>query len=63
VWRLHGEMDLVVADAVGASALPVAGDGVVYLPEPRQGIDVDVDQVSWPLSLVALHRWFGFQVP
>ena len=24
---------------------------------------VDIDQVTWVLPLVPLHRWFGFQVP
>jgi hypothetical protein len=60
---IHGDMDLVVADAVGAALLPVSGDAVAHLPKPSQGLDVNVDQVSWPLPLVALHRWFGFQVP
>ena len=56
-------MDPVVADAVGAASLPVAGDAVAHLPKPSQGLDINVDQVAWPLPLVALHRWFGFQVP
>ena len=56
-------MDLVVADAVGAALLPVAGDAVPHLPEPGQGFHVDVDQVAWPVPLVPLHRDFGLQVP
>lgn len=56
-------MDLVVADAVGAPLLPVSADAVAHLPEPRQGFDVDVDQISWPLPLVALHWNLGFQIP
>jgi len=55
-------MDLVVADAVGAALLAIAGDAVAHLQEPRQRLDVDMDQVAWVLPLVPLHRWFGFQV-
>ena len=60
---IHGDMDLVVADAVGAAPLPVSGDAVAHLPKPSQGLDVNVDQVSWPLPLVALHWNLGLQVP
>jgi len=56
-------MDLVVADAVGAALLAIAGDAVAHLPEPRQRLDVEMDQVAWVLPLLTLHRWIGFQVP
>ena len=54
---------LVVANAVGAALLPVSGDAVAHLPQPHQRLDIDVSQVAWPLPVVALQRWFGFQVP
>jgi len=56
-------MVLFVTDAVGASLLVIAGDAMAHLPEPRQRLDADMDQVAWVLPLVPLHRWFGFQVP
>ena len=42
--------------------MAVAGDPVPHLAEPGQSLDVDVDQVTGPLPLVALHRRFGLQV-
>ena len=60
---VHGHMDLVVADAIGTPLLAIPGDPVPHLPEPRQGLDVDMDQVARPLPLVPLHRWPGLQVP
>jgi len=60
---VHGDMDLVVADPVGLPLLAIPGDPVPHLPEPRQGRDVDMDQVAWPLPLVPLHRRPGLQVP
>jgi hypothetical protein len=36
---------------------------VAHLLDPGQQLDIDVHQVAWSLPLVALHRWFGFQVP
>jgi len=56
-------MDLVVADAVGAPLLAIAGDAVAHLPEPRQRLDVNMDQVAWVLPLVPLHWNLGLQVP
>ena len=56
-------MDLVVVYAVGATLLAIAGDPMPHLPVPGQGLDVDVDQVAWPVPLVPLHRDFGLQVP
>jgi hypothetical protein len=43
--------------------LAIAGDPVAHPAEAVQGLDVDVDQVTWPLPLVTLHDWFGIQVP
>ena len=43
---IHSHVDLVVADAVGAALLAVAGDAVAHFPEAGQGFDVDVDQVT-----------------
>ncbi len=60
---VDGHVDLVVTDAIGATLLPVAGDPVPHLAEPGQSLGVDVDQVTGPLPLVALHRLFGLQVP
>ena len=51
---IDGDVDLVVADAVGPPLLTVAGDPVPHLPKAGQGLDVDVDQVAGPLPLVAL---------
>ena len=55
-------MELVVARAIGTPPLPVTGDGVAHLSESGQPLDVNVDQVARPLSLVALRRWFGIQI-
>jgi len=60
---IHGNMDLVVADAVGAALLAIAGDAVAHLPEPRQRLDVDVEEIAWPVPPIALHWNLGFQVP
>jgi hypothetical protein len=59
---INGHVDLVVTDAIGATLLPVAADSVPHLAEPGQSLDVDVDQVTGPLPLVALHRRYGLQV-
>jgi len=58
---IHGDVDLVVADAVGASLLPVSGDAVPHLTEPCQRLDVDVDEIAWPGPLIALHWNLGFR--
>ena len=59
---VDGNMDFVVADAVGAALLPVAVDAVPQLAEPGQGFHVDLDQVAWPVPFVTLHRGFVLQV-
>jgi len=43
---IHGNMDLVVAEAVGAALLAIAGGAVAHIPEPRQRLDVEMDQVA-----------------
>jgi len=60
---VHCDMNLVVADAVGAALLAITGDAVAHLAKAGQGLDVDVDQISWPLPLVALHWNLGLQLP
>ena len=60
---IDGDMDLVEANTSGSALLPIAGDAVTHLPEPRQRLDDDVDQVSRPLPFVPLDRWFGVQIP
>jgi hypothetical protein len=60
---VDGHVDLVVTDAIGATLLPVAGDPVPHLAEPGQSLDVEVDQVTGPFPLVALHQRLGLQVP
>ena len=60
---IHSDMNLVVADAIGAPLLAITGDPVAHPAEAGQGFDVDVDQVAWPFPLVALHRRFGIHVP
>ena len=59
---IHCDMQLVASDAIGAPLLPGAVPPVPHLVEPGQGLDVDVDQISWRLPLVALNRRFGLQV-
>jgi len=63
VAYVDGDMDLVVADAVGAPLLPITGDPVADLTEPGQGLYVHVDQVARPLPLVPLHRRPRLQSP
>ena len=58
---INGHVDLVVTGAIGAPLLAVASDPMPHLSESDQSLDVDVDQVTGPLSLVALHRGFGLQ--
>jgi len=60
---VDSDMDLVVADPVGAPLLAIPGDPVAHRLEPRRGLDVDMDQVAWPLPLVPLHRRPGLQGP
>ena len=52
----------VVADACGTALLPVAGDAMHHLAEAGQLFDINVDQVTRRLALVALHQWLGDQV-
>ena len=58
----HGDMDLVVADAIGAALLAVTGDAVPLLAKASQQLDVDVDQIARFLPLVTMHRWLVFKV-
>jgi len=68
---VDGHVDPVVTDACGTPLLTIAGDAVPHLAvgedfcEAVAGLlfDVDVDQVSWRLALVALHWRFGLQIP
>jgi len=60
---IYGDVDLVVATAVGPSLLPVSGDAVPHPPEPCQRHDDDVDEIAGPGQLIALHWNLGFQVP
>jgi hypothetical protein len=56
---IHDDVDLFVADPVGSPLLAIPGHPPSRLAGPRQGLDVDRDQVARPLPLVALYRWFG----
>lgn len=40
---VDGDMDLVVADLVGAPQLAITGDAVAHLLEPRRGLDIDLE--------------------
>ncbi len=59
---IHRHKHLVVADAIEAALLPVAGLPMPHLAKPGQGFNVDMDQIAEPLPLVSLHRRFGLQV-
>jgi len=52
----------VVADAGRAALPPVTGDSVADLAKTGELFDVDMDQVSGMLPLVALHWRFGFEI-
>jgi hypothetical protein len=56
-------VDAVVANARGAALLAVAGDAVTDLAKAGELFDVDMDQVSGMVPLVALDRRLGFQIP
>ena len=56
-------MDTLVADSRRAALLAPAGDAVTDLPEAGQLFDVNVDQVTRPLPLVALDWRFGLEIP
>ena len=58
--RSHGHA--VVTNAGKAAMLTVTGDAVVDLAKASELFDVDVDQVSGMLPLVALHWRFGLQI-
>jgi len=60
---VDGDMNLGVADAVGAPLLAITGDSMAELAEAGQGLDVDVEQIARPLPLVTLHWWLGFKIP
>ena len=51
---INGDVDTVVADASRAALLAVAGDAVADLSKAGELFDVDMDQVSGMLPLVAL---------
>ena len=53
----------VVADAGRAALLTVACDAVDDLATAGELFDVDMDQVSGMLPLVALHWRFGLEIP
>ncbi len=59
---VDGHVDTVVADASRAALLAAAGDAVTDFPELSQLFDVNVDQVTRPLPLVAVDWWFWGQV-
>jgi hypothetical protein len=40
---LNGHVDLVVADAIGAAPLTIAGNPMLHLAEPNQSLDIDVE--------------------
>lgn len=52
---IHGDVKLVVADAGGADPLQVSGIAVLHPREPRQRLDVVMDEIAWPVPVVALH--------
>jgi hypothetical protein len=54
-------MDFCGADAIAAPLLLVTEVSIGQLVEPSQGCDVDVDQLAWPLLLVALHEGLGLE--
>ena len=62
VGVINGDVDTVVADASRAALLAVAGDAVADLAKAGELFDVDMDQVSRMLPLVALHWRFGFEI-
>jgi len=58
-----GDIDLVLAHASRAALLTVARDAAVaHLSKAGQLFHVDVGQVAWRLTFVALDRRFGLQV-
>jgi hypothetical protein len=59
---INGDVDTVVADAGRAALPPVTGDAVADLAKTGELFDVDMDQVSRMLPLVALHWRFGFEI-
>jgi len=56
-------VDTVVADACRAALLAVAGNAVADLSKARELFNVDMDQVSGMLPLVALDWRFGLEIP
>ncbi len=60
---INGNVDAVVANTRGAALLAVAGDAVTDFAKAGELFDVDMDQVSRTVPLVALDRELGFQVP
>jgi hypothetical protein len=56
------DVDTFVADTSRAALLAAAGDAVTDFPESSQLFDVNVDQLTRPLQLVAVDWWYGVQV-
>ena len=52
---IDGDMEEVVADAFAAAA-PVAGDAVADAVEAGQLLDVEMEEFTGPVALVAPHR-------
>lgn len=64
MWRgvINGHVDSVVADSSRAALQTVASDAVTDLPEAGELFDVDMDQVSGTVPLVALDRGLGLEI-
>ncbi len=60
---VDGHVDTVVADSSRAALLAAAGDAVTDPAKAGKLFDVDMDQVSGMVPLVALERRLGFQIP
>jgi hypothetical protein len=58
---VDGHVDTVVADASRAALLAAAGDAMTDLAKAGKLFDINVDQVTRPLPLVAVDWWFGVQ--
>ena len=58
-----GHVDTVLADAGRTALLPITSDVMANLAEAGQLFDVDRDQVSGMLPLVALDWMFGLEIP
>jgi hypothetical protein len=56
-------VDTVVADSSRAALLAAAGDAMTALAKAANLFEVDMDQVSEMVPLVAQYRRLGFQIP